>query len=315
LHVYQPFGYGSLVPIDLRISLQKLEVFETAVVTRGVTAAADRLGISQPVVSAHIRSLERRIGTTLFYREGRRLHLTEAGRVVYTWADDLLRRTRELSRDLDSVSDGLAGSVVVGASMSVGSYRIAPLIRDFLATHPAVDIRIDVLPAGRAIEDTASGENDFSLVAIEPPEPTHVLTTELIGTERLVLVAPPDGPPAGTKISVGDLTSLDFVEAQEGSLRRMFIDRELGTFGIHDRRVIVEFGHPEAMKQMVASGVGVCWLFESAVTDELLNRTLKEVTVEGVEIVGPIYFVRRTDKFLSAVHRDLVEALKCHMGK
>jgi DNA-binding transcriptional LysR family regulator len=95
----------------------------------------------------------------------------------------------------------------------------------------------------------------------------------------------------------------------------MFIDRELGTFGIHDRRVIVEFGHPEAMKQMVASGVGVCWLFESAVTDELLNRTLKEVTVEGVEIVGPIYFVRRTDKFLSAVHRDLVEALKCHMGK
>jgi LysR family transcriptional regulator, low CO2-responsive transcriptional regulator len=280
------------------------------VALEGVTAAADHLGVAQPVVSAHIRSLEGRMGTSLFYREGRKLHLTEAGRAVHAWAEDMLRRTRELSRDLDSVSDGLQGSVVIGASMSIGSYRLAPILAEFLPTHPAVDVRVDVLPAAECIEDTESGENDFSIVVIQPPEPTHTLSTEQIATERLVLVTAPDGSAEPTVVTPEEMAKLGFVEAQKGSLRRSFTDRMLGSAGVKERRVIVELGHPEAMKQMVARGVGVCWLFESAVRPELESGTLKEMRVEGVEIAGPIFLVHRTDKFFSAVHRGLIEQFK-----
>jgi DNA-binding transcriptional LysR family regulator len=83
--------------------------------------------------------------------------------------------------------------------MSVGSYRLAPILSEFLTTHPAVEMRVDVLPASRAIEDTESGENDFSIVVIQPPDPTHTLTVELIATERLALVAPPWGPRSPTR--------------------------------------------------------------------------------------------------------------------
>jgi DNA-binding transcriptional LysR family regulator len=281
----------------------------------GVTAAADHLGVAQPVVSAHIRSLEGRMGTSLFYREGRKLHLTEAGRAVHAWAEDMLRRTRELSRDLDSVSDGLQGSVVIGASMSIGSYRLAPILATFLPTHPAVDVRVDVLPAAQCIEGTESGENDFSIVVIQPPEPTHVLTSVQIATERLVLVAPPNDAPGPTTIKADELSELDYVEAQKGSLRRSYTDREHGSAGVKERRVIVELGHPEAMKQMVAGGVGVCWLFESAVRTELANGTLKELVVEDVDIHGPIFLVHRTDKFLSAVHRGLISEIKEQLAR
>lgn len=92
------------MPVDTRVSIQKLEIFETVVALGGVTLAADHLGAAQPVVSAHIRPLEGRMWTSLFYREGRKLHLTESGRAVHVWAEDMLRRTHELSRDLDSVS-------------------------------------------------------------------------------------------------------------------------------------------------------------------------------------------------------------------
>jgi DNA-binding transcriptional LysR family regulator len=304
----------SAVAIDARVSLQKLEVFETVVLLQGVTSAADHLGVTQPVVSAHLRSLERRMGSTLFYKEGRRLHLTEAGRVVHAWAEDVLRRTRELSRDLENISGGFQGTVVIGASMSIGSYRLSALLGQFMATHPEVKIRVDILPAAQAIEDTASGENDFSLVVIRPPEPTHTLTTELIGSETLVLVAPPDGPPKESKIAVAKLSSLAYVEAQKGSLRRSVIDRELESLGVDERKIIVELGHPEAMKQMVAVGMGVCWLFESAVRKELLNGTLREIKTEGVEIEGPIYFVRRSDKIFSPTHRALIDAIKAHLS-
>jgi DNA-binding transcriptional LysR family regulator len=309
------FSYAFAVPVDSRVSLHKLEVFEMVVAQGGVTAAADHLGVAQPVVSAHIRSLEGRMGTSLFYREGRKLHLTEAGRAVHAWAEDMLRRTRELSRDLDSVSDGLQGSVVIGASMSIGSYRLAPILATFLPTHPAVDVRVDVLPAAQCIEDTESGENDFSIVVIQPPEPTHTLTSIQIATERLVLVAPPDDTPGPTTIKADELSELGYVEAQKGSLRRSFTDRELGSAGVKERRVIVELGHPEAMKQMVAGGVGVCWLFESAVRAELANGTLKELAVEGVDIYGPIFLVHRTDKFLSAVHRGLISEIKEQLAR
>lgn len=298
----------------MRVSLQKLEVFETVVQLQGVTAAADQLGVAQPVVSAHLRSLERRMGSILFYKEGRRLHLTEAGRVVHAWAEDVLRRTRELSRDLENVSGGLQGTVVIGASMSVGSYQLPGLLKKFMASHPEVKIRVDILPAARAIEDTAAGENDFSLVVIQRPEPTHTLTTELIATEPMVLVAPPDGPPEDTRITREELATLTFVDAQKGSLRRTFTDRELESAGIDDRRVVVELGHPEAMKQMVRAGMGVCWLFESAVRQELANGSLREIKADGLEIAGPIYFVRRSDKIFSPVHRSLIENIKEHLA-
>lgn len=300
--------------VDTRVSLQKLEVFEAVVAIGGVTAAADQLGVAQPVVSAHLRSLEARMGTKLFYREGRRLHLTEAGRAVHAWAEDLLRRTRELSRDLDSVSDGLRGRVVIGTSMSIGSYRMAPILSEFLDTRPLVEVRVDMLPAAQAIEETESGENDLSFVVIQRPEETHVLTTELIGKERFVLVAAPDGPPDGDVVTPAEMVSLAYVEAQKGSLRRSFTDRALSALGLAERRVTVELGHPEAMKQMVRSGVGVSWLFESAVSRELADGTLREVRVEDFAIEGPVYFVHRTDKLFSRVHCDLVELCKARFA-
>jgi DNA-binding transcriptional LysR family regulator len=114
-----------------------------------------------------------------------------------------------------------------------------------MATHPEVQIRVDILPAAAAIDDTASGENDFSLVVIRPPEPTHTLTTELIATEPMVLVAPPDGPPKESKIAREKLSTLTFVEAQKGSLRRTFTDRELESVDIEERRVSSSSGTPK----------------------------------------------------------------------
>ena len=113
-----PAGVKPTAMLDTRITLYKLEVFDLVVELGSVSRAADQLFVSQPVVTAHIRSLEQRIGGRLFYRKGRQLVLTEAGRAVHAWARDVLTHTHELSRHLDGLSDGSRGSVVLGASMS-----------------------------------------------------------------------------------------------------------------------------------------------------------------------------------------------------
>jgi DNA-binding transcriptional LysR family regulator len=301
--------------IDRRITLHKLEVFDLVVELGGVSRAADRLYVTQPVVTAHLRSLEERLGTTLFYREGGRMHLTEGGRAVHAWTQDLLRRTRELSRHLDGLSDGSQGSVAVGATMSVGSYSLPTLLSRFREERPLVDIALNILDAEHALADTEAGENDFAVVVVDTDPASRGLDTERIGEEELVVVAARDGDPVASRITVDELASLSFVEAPQKLIRRQFVDRQLQQIGIRDRNVAIELGHPEAMKRATAAGRGVAVLFRSAVRAELASGDLREIEVDGVHLTGPVYLVYRKDKLFSAVHRDLIEAIRRHYAR
>jgi DNA-binding transcriptional LysR family regulator len=300
--------------IDRRITLQKLEVFELVVELGGVSRAADRLYVAQPVVTAHIRSLEQRLGTTLFYREGGRMHLTEGGRSVHAWASDLLRRTRELARHLDGLSDGSQGSVVLGASMSVGSYSLPPLLSRFREERPLVDIVLHILDTEHAVADTEAGEHDFAVVVVEADPGSRGLRAEKLGDDELVVVAAPDREPTESRITVDQLAKLSFVEAPQKLLRRQFVDQQLQRIGIRDRKVSIELGHPEAMKRATAAGLGVAVLFRSAVRGELASGELREIEVEDVDLSGPVYLVYRKDKLFSAVHRELIDAIRAEFA-
>ena len=153
-----------MLSLDPRISLRKLEVFSLVVQLGGVSRAAEHLYVAQPVVSAHIRSLEERLQTKLFYREGRQMRLTESGQAVYSWAEDLLTKTRTPRSSPSGLSDGRRGTVVFGASMSIGSYRLPSILADFRETHPGVDLILGISDTEHAIEDTRTGEFDFSVV-------------------------------------------------------------------------------------------------------------------------------------------------------
>lgn len=301
--------------IDQRVSLQKLEILDTVVRLGGIGRAADHLGVAQPVVTAHIRSLEQRMNTKLFHREGRQLDLTDTGRAVHLWALDVLRRTRELSRELDSVKEGIQGSVTLAASMTVGSYRLPPLFSRFLMDRPGVDIRVDIIDAAHAIADTEAGVNDFSVVVIASPPNNPALVAEQVGAEELIMVGSRGGPPGGDgPFDVADLASLPFVEAQRGSLRREFTDRELGRVGLGRRRVVMELGHPEAMKQVVSAGLGIACLFRSSVRREMRDGSLRELKVRDLNLAGPTFLIHRRDKSFSALHLELLSEMREYLA-
>jgi DNA-binding transcriptional LysR family regulator len=299
--------------VDPRITFHKLEVFQLVVDLGGMTRAAERLYLAQPVVTAHIKSLERRFGAKLFYREGRTLHLTEAGRAVYAWTNEVLRRTRELSRDLEGLSDGTRGSVVVGASMSIGSYALPPLLTAFRKLRPEVSIRLNISDAERAIADTEAGEDDFAIVVMANDPSAPGLVAEPIGADEFMLVAAPDTD-VPTPITPSQLSEQWFIEAQQGSIRRTFTDAALQELALSDRQVAIELGHPEAMKRAAIGGLGLCMLFRSAVSSELQAGTLREIKLEGHSFAGPVYLVHRKDKLFSAAHLELLADIRAHFA-
>lgn len=300
--------------IDSRISLHKLDVFALVVELGGVTNAADRLMVAPSVVTAHLRSLEERLGVKLFYREGRGLALTEGGRSVHAWVTDLQRRTRELARDIEGLSGGQHGTVVVGASMSLGTYVLPSVLLAFRRERPLVSIRLDMPEATHALEDTDSGHNDFSVVVLTEPITSRALTSEHIGDEDLVVLAPAQGLIDGDTVTVDELGRLPFVEAPANLGRRRFVDRSLEGWGIRDRHVAFEFGHPEAIKQAVVAGAGVAVLFRSAVQRELRDGSAREIAVDDLRLSGPVHVVWRKDKLLSPVHHDLIARVRAHFA-
>ena len=300
--------------IDDRINIQKLQVFDRVVGLGGISRAADQLKVAQPVVTEHIRSLERRLGARLFEREGRRLVLTDAGRLAHEWCADVLRLTREFDRELQGLADGLRGSIVVGTSMSIGSYELPALLSAFARRQPDVRIRVDVETAEHVIEATVTGRNDLSVVAIQSPPALAALISECIGSDELVLIAPPSGVPGSGLVTPGELARLPFVEAQDGSLRREFVDQQFEVLGLPARRAVMELGHPEAIKTAVLSGVGVAYLFRSAVRRELQAGELREIRIQDVHIAAPVWLVHRRNRTLSPVHQELISEVRSYFA-
>jgi len=302
------------MPIYDRINFQKLEVFDHVASLGGISRAADQMHVAQPVVTEHIQSLERRLGARLFEREGRRLVLTQAGRLAHEWCTDVLRRTREFERDIQGLADGVRGSIVIGTSMSIGSYELPSILSTFARRQPDVHIRVDVQGAEHAIEATVTGHNDLSVVVVQSPPSLAALACEQIGSDEVVIVAPAAGVTDKDQLTPDELAALPFVEAQGGSLRRVFIDQQLASLGLPARRTVMEFGHPEAIKTAVASGMGVACLFRSAVRRELASGELRELVLAGVQIAGPVWLLRRRNRVLSPAHQELIAEIRTYFA-
>jgi len=296
---------GLEMPLDTRISLYKLEVFCHVVELGGVGRAADHLYIAQPVVSAHLRSLQERLGATLLVRRGRQMELTEAGEAVYRWATETLTRGRELSRELEGIADGTAGVAVVAASMSLGSYVLPAILADFRTARPGSTVSLEVTDPERVLESVYSGAADFGvLVSDGPPDAAHFTVSEL-GHEGLVLFGPPEGPPTASQVSPEEFARLPFVTTPRSHVRRALVDAVLAEAGVRPGPVTIELGHPEAIKRAVTRGLGVAILFRQSVLDELRSGALREITIEGTKLRTPVFMVLRRGKRLSALQREL----------
>lgn len=301
--------------MDSRISLHKLEVLCLVVELGGVGRAAERLGVSQPVVTAHMRLLQDRLGVELLYRDGQQMRLTEAGEAVYAWAQEVLGRTRELSRAIDGFAGGTAGSVIVSAGMSVGSYLLPPVLGAFAERRPEARITLhvcDSLDAQRAAE---SGDCDLAVVAVGAGLIGDALSVHRLGRHELVLVAAPHEPRVGDRVTPAELATLPFVCSPRRRPRRRLVDEVLAQVGIPERRVVLELGHPEAIKSAVASAAGVALLMRAAVADECRTGALREVTIAGHDLEAEVRLIHRCDKRFTPIQRALMDSLLTTLGE
>src|SRR5919205_883766 len=144
---------------------RQLAAFCAVVERRSFSQAAERLGVTQPAVSLQVRALEKRLGTQLLDRSGRRVEPTEAGLRLYRGAQRLLGLEEQIIADVAGDGEGtLTGTLEIGASTGPGGIVLAQLLCEFQATNVALHVALSVFDTQTVVELVADRELELGVV-------------------------------------------------------------------------------------------------------------------------------------------------------
>lgn len=246
------------------MELRQLRYFVAVAEEGNFGRAAKRLRISQPPLSMQIKGLERELGVKLFARTTRSVRLTDAGRAFLPRAEEILRSVEESAEVARSAGKGLTGRLAVGFISSATLSLLPPAVRLFRERFRGVELELRELTSGEQLDALYEGGIGVGLVRL--PMSTPGLRVEPLLEERL-LVALPAGHP---------LEALERVPVREvAELPLVFFTRRLVP-GLHEQilelyesvgaypRVVQEAIHLQTIVGLVASGVGLAILPESA---------------------------------------------------
>ena len=122
----------------------------------------------------------------------------------------------------------------------------------------------------------------------------------------------PDGiePGRSALVPPEELCTLPFVSSPRNQVRREIEEDALHAHGIGRRRVVLEFGHPEAMKQAVRSHAGVAFVMETSVRDELARGLIRHVATPGLDLPVPVFMVHNRGKTFSDFQERLMDFVR-----
>ena len=268
---------------------RQLAAFCAVVERRSFSQAAERLGVTQPAVSLQVRALEKRLGTQLLDRSGRRVEPTEAGWRLYRGAQRMLTLEDQLLAEVAASSEGeLAGDLVLGASTGPAAVVVPVVLGEFQRENPGVRVFLTVSDTHSVVERVAARELELGIVGAARRH--RGVRFEPFFSDEVILVCPPGHRFAGRSVSLDELREEPLILMQEGAGVRQIVEDALRRQGIRlrDLDVRLELGLQESVRRAVEAGYGVTFISRTAVEAELAAGRLAEARVEGLEATREI---------------------------
>src|SRR6266550_4060161 len=290
---------------------RQLQAFCEVVERRSVSQAAERLGVTQPAVSLQVRALEKRLGTQLLDRSGRRVEPTEAGLRLYRGAQRLLQLEDDLLAGLAQDATGeLEGTFEIGASTGPGGVVLAQILCELAEAHPKLHVALSVYDTQTIVERVADRTLQLGVVGAAPRH--RGVEYEPFFNDTVILACPSGHPFAGRTITLDELRGGTLIVMQEGAGVRQMIDDELHRAGLRlrDLDVRLELGLQESVTSAVRSGYGVTFISRSSVENDLAAGTLVEARVAELVLEREIYLVRATGRAETRAARAFVDFAK-----
>jgi DNA-binding transcriptional LysR family regulator len=306
-----------LVDTMAGVLLAQLEAFAEIARRGSISRAAEALFVTQPALTARLKSLERELGADLFVRTGRGMRLTDAGRAFLPFAHRSLQAVAEGRSLLAELARGGAGELAVGAAPAVSTYVLPAILERYHASYPNVQLAVRTGHSEEVLELVLREEVEIGLIrALRHPD---IESTPLYEDE-LVLVCDPAHPFAGRgEIAVEEIREERVILFDRTSsyhdLTAAFF-REAGVVP----RGVMELDNIDATKKMVRQGLGVAMVPHTAAAEELDAGTLRTVRIaDAPPVRRRIVAIRRRDagppEGLVAAFLGTVEAMRSELER
>jgi DNA-binding transcriptional LysR family regulator len=239
-----------------------LQTFLAVVEAGNYSAAAERLHMSQPAVSQHIRALELHLDNVrLFRRVGQQMVLTHAGEELVELAREMLALSARAEENIRVLRGQISGRVTLGCTPSSGERLLSPLLANFRTRFPAIAVAVTLAPLETLLEWLANQQAQVLL--IEEQQRRRGWESQLVGTERLVLLAPRGHALLQQEqVPPGMLRGLPLVLPRGGSPLRRIIEDGLRRRGVGaaDITAALETDGMGLMVQAVRDGIGLAFI-------------------------------------------------------
>ena len=269
----------------------RLKIFAAVADRLSFTKAADELNITQPAVSKHIREMENELKTKLFNRNGKKIELTESGKILFRYSEKIRNISRDFNYELNLLQNLKKGKLKIGASTTIANYILPKILAEFNTYHNNIEIEVIVDNTEKISKLLEKSKIDCALT--EGKTQSNLLEYDAFLKDEIILVTSTDNKIGQSKLALQDLYHLDFVRREKGSGSREVIKDALAKSEIRydDFHTVIELGSSEAIKNYLLNSHAFAFLSVNNVYQELKHNAVRIIDLDDFSIPRDLYFV------------------------
>lgn len=289
------------------MELRQIEYFIEVAKREHMTEAAAALHVAQSAVSRQIFNLEEELGVPLFFREGRQIRLTPIGRTFLNHMQHVVDAINDAKREISESLDPEKGVVRIGFPSSLASFVLPRIISAFHAQYPNVQFKLKQASYRLLIESVLKGDISMALIGPIPEKDKKIISYTLFEEPLVALIGEKHRLASCSSIHLKELKDDLFIAYPKGYIIRDLVEHACNENGF-EPNIVFEGEDSDAIKGLVAAGLGVTLIPEVTLIDSVPTATVK-VPIEPT-VTRSVGVITAKDRELTPTERLFYDFMK-----
>lgn len=289
------------------MNMNQLETLITISKTMSFRKAGEILNLTQPAVSAQIKSLEDEFKTVLVDRN-QPVTLTDRGQVFLAHAEHILQIVEELKQKLSDLNQIPQGHIHLGTTTSIAIQILPRVLSYFQDQYPLIKTTIHSMNSSQIMSNVENGVVDLGIGYLH--DKNQSLQTSVLYYDTFELVVSPDHPMSSLRhTKVENLRDIPFIMLAPDTAGRRFANQMFNKFNITPN-IVMELSSSEEVKRMVELNLGAAIISKLSIANELRLGTLKSIQVNELQVSHPVGIIYKSGRYLNSAMQQFLSDLK-----
>ena len=283
-----------IILTNMKTNLELYKVFYETASLQSVTAAAEKLFITQPAVSQSIKNLEESLGTALFVRKPRGMELTKAGSTLFQYVSQAYALLEKGEQHLRELGDLGTGEFIISAGDTICRHILLPIIERFHHQYPGIQVRVTNRTTTETVKLLKDGRADLGILAL-PLRDGSLEYVEIMKVRDCFICGEKYRDKIKQPASLEEISKYPLLLLESGTITRKTQDEQFGVKGLQMAPEI-ELGSLDLLVEFAKIGLGI-----ACVPREFFLKQIKNKEVYEIELDSPL----PTRSFAAARHRSV----------